>query len=40
MAESFGFAFCCVVLLYFVEAIIQKGTRVTFYCVNLIKDFD
>ena len=40
MTESFRFAFCCVVLLCFVETIIQKRTRVTFYCVNLIEDFD
>ena len=40
MTESFRFAFCGVVLLCFVETIIQKRTRVTFYCVNLIEDFD
>ena len=40
MTESFRCAFCCVVLLCFVETIIQKRTRVTFYCVNLIEDFD
>ena len=40
MTESFRFAFCCVVLLCFVKTIIQKRTRVTFYCVNLIEDFD
>ena len=40
MTERFHFAFCCVVLLCIVETIIQKRTRVTFYCANLIEDFD